>query len=76
MAGIIGNLATYIVVAAYKKLYQRVLELPEMLPGALEKSRVKRERIEPTFNAIEVRSQQELEEAVEERKKMKKEQLH
>ncbi|EOX3389934.1 type I restriction endonuclease subunit R [Vibrio cholerae] len=75
-AGIIGNVATYIVVAACKKLFKRVAELPEMLAGAMEKSRMKRERIEPTYNAFEVRSQKELEEAVEERKKMKKEQLH
>ncbi|MCF1427755.1 MAG: hypothetical protein LPH19_07270, partial [Shewanella sp.] len=63
--GIIG----YIAVAAFKQLLKRVAELPQMLPGAMEKSRVERERIEPTYNAFEVRSQKELEEAVEERKK-------
>jgi type I restriction enzyme R subunit len=70
--GIIG----YIAVEAFKQLLKRVAELPQMLPGAMEKSRVNRERIEPTYNAFEVRSQKEIEEAVEERKTLKKDQLH
>ncbi|WP_144080962.1 hypothetical protein [Vibrio campbellii] len=76
IGGIIGNGASAFAKEAFKQLSKRISELPNMLPGAMEKSRVKRERIEPTYNAFDVSSKKELEEVVEERKKLKKEQLH
>ncbi|MBD2815314.1 type I restriction endonuclease subunit R [Xenorhabdus sp. Flor] len=76
IGGIIGNVATTIAKEAFKKLFKRISELPNMLPGAMEKSRVKRERIEPTYNALNVIYQKELETAIEERKALKKEQMH
>ncbi|ALZ77327.1 type I restriction endonuclease [Rheinheimera sp. F8] len=76
VAGVVGNFAYHVAVATFKKLVKRVSDLPQMLPGAMEKSRVKRERIEPTYNAFEVKSKKEIEEAVEARRTLKKDQLH
>ncbi len=76
VAGVVGNFAYHVAVATYKKLIKRIADLPQMLPGSMEKSRVTRERIEPTYNAFEVKSKKEIEDAVEERRALKKDQLH
>lgn len=75
-SGIIGNGASTVAKNAFKLLFKKISQLPDMLPGAMEKSRVKRERIEPTFNVSGVNAQKELERAIEERKLINNEHLH
>ncbi|WP_421419234.1 type I restriction endonuclease subunit R [Pseudoalteromonas lipolytica] len=76
LTGIIGNVATYIAVATFKKLFKKISELPLMLPGTMEVQRVESERIEPTFGIYGVVSEEELEKAIKERNELKSKKLH